>query len=90
MVWFILWNSLRAYAPYIVAPVAAVIGIVGYNVESWVRKGDLSTPYRDSIQEQREDRLLDELTSNDPTHINSLKEKREIPRTVFRKNDPTL
>lgn len=87
MVWIVLLQGLRTYAPYIVAPVAAVIGVIGYNVEKWVRHGDLSTPYIESIKEEREERLLKETFENDPTQISSLKDRKGIPRTIFDKNE---
>lgn len=84
---FVLWNTVRVYAPYIILPVAAVIGAVGYNAEYWVRGGDLSTPYRESIQEERDERVLAETLEKDPTEVTSLKQKKDIPRTIFGSNE---
>nr|CAD7392528.1 unnamed protein product [Timema cristinae] len=60
----VLLAVLRSYAPYITLPVAAIIGIIGYKVEGLV--SDKYTPYeRSSIEEKREERLLDENLSKD-------------------------
>ncbi|XP_075218986.1 small integral membrane protein 12-A [Lycorma delicatula] len=82
---FIL-RALRAYAPYITLPVAAVVGVIGYKVENML--SDKYTPYRESIQNQRSER---QLKSEDLTQIDSLKEKRFVPNTIFEKNvSPSL
>lgn len=87
--WPILMNILRSNAPYITLPFAVVVGIIGYNIESWV--SDKSTPFKNSIEEQREDRLLKDLENVDAKHIESLKEKKFVPRTIFEKNvSPSL
>lgn len=87
--WPILMNVLRTNAPYITLPFAVVIGIIGYNIERLV--SDRSTPFKNSIEEQREDRLLKDLENVDAKHIESLKEKKFVPRTIFEKNvSPSL
>nr|CAD7259233.1 unnamed protein product [Timema shepardi] len=68
----LLLAVLRSYAPYITLPVAAVIGIIGYKVEGLV--SDKYTPYeRNSIEEKREERLLDENLSKDSIEVDSPK-----------------
>nr|CAD7412013.1 unnamed protein product [Timema poppensis] len=86
----LLLAVLRSYAPYITLPVAAVIGIIGYKVEGLV--SDKYTPYeRSSIEEKREERLLDENLSKDSIEVDSLKLKKFVPRTIFEKNvSPSL
>lgn len=86
----VIFTVLRTYAPYITLPVAAVIGFIGYNVEGWV--SDKYTPYnQESIEEKREERLLKENLERDVTLVDSLKEKKFVPRTVFEKNiSPSL
>jgi hypothetical protein len=34
----VIWNFLRVYAPYVTLPIAAVVGVIGYNVEKAVSK----------------------------------------------------
>lgn len=41
--WPILFNIIRANAVYITAPVAAVVGVIGYNIENLI--SDKHTPY---------------------------------------------
>ncbi|KAK9496650.1 hypothetical protein O3M35_013086 [Rhynocoris fuscipes] len=81
----LIFRAVRVYAPYITLPAAALIGIIGYNVENWL--SDKYTPYQESIKEKRTERLLENGTSND----GSLKEKKFISDTVFDKNlSPSL
>ncbi|KAJ8913748.1 hypothetical protein NQ315_007465 [Exocentrus adspersus] len=56
--WPVFFAALRSYAPYITLPFAAVVGIIGYNLENWI--SDKYTPYNKSIQEQRTERLVEE------------------------------
>ena len=76
----------RTYAPYIVWPVAAVIGVIGYNVEKTVR-GNRETPWAESTVDRRVDRILQENEAKDATAVDSLKEKKFVPKTIFGKND---
>lgn len=41
--WPILLRMLRTYAPAITLPFAAVVGVIGYNLENWL--SDKYTPY---------------------------------------------
>ena len=80
----VLINILRPYAPYIVWPVAAVIGFVGYNVEKAIR-GDEEMPFRNqSVGETRDERLLKESLEKDPTAVDKLKDRTFVPKTIFR------
>ena len=80
----VLINFLRPYAPYIVWPVAALVGVIGYNIEKAVR-GDRETPYKKkSISEERDERILKESTDKSPIEVDSLKEKKFVPKTIFR------
>ncbi|CAG0900129.1 unnamed protein product [Darwinula stevensoni] len=72
-----LWIILRTYAPYITLPIAAAVGVIGYQVEK--RISDKYTPYQESIQEVRDDRILKE--AKDPLHYESLKERKFVPKT---------
>jgi hypothetical protein len=85
----VIFTFLRTYAPYITLPVAAVVGFIGYNLESIL--SDKYTPYQKSIEEKRKDRLMEENLTKDVTEIDSLKERKFVPRSVFERNvSPSL
>ncbi|XP_047542513.1 small integral membrane protein 12 [Vanessa atalanta] len=79
--WPILMQFLRANAPYITLPIAAVVGVIGYNLESLI--SDRYTPYNKPVQDQRYERMEDELLK-DPTNVKKLK----YQENVFGKNVP--
>ncbi|XP_050358656.1 small integral membrane protein 12 [Nymphalis io] len=82
--WPILMQFLRSNAPYITLPIAAVVGVIGYNIERLL--SDRYTPYNKPVQDQRFERLEDELL-NDPTNVKKLK----YQENVFGKNlSPSL
>ena len=84
--WPIIINFARAYVPYIIWPVSAVIGFVGYNFESII--GRKQTPWKmKSIQEERDERILKETKDCDISDVPSLKSKTDIPKTVLDRND---
>ncbi|KAF0297415.1 Small integral membrane protein 12 [Amphibalanus amphitrite] len=78
-------NVLRTYAPIITLPAAAVIGFIGYNLESLF---DRSTPAPlEGIKDSREERRL----GDGAAPPDALKDRSFVPRTVFEKNvSPTL
>ncbi|ESO83574.1 hypothetical protein LOTGIDRAFT_222639 [Lottia gigantea] len=85
--WPIIMAFARSYAVYIAWPVAAVVGFVGYNFESVIRK-DKNTPWKvKSIQEERDERILKDVSNKDCTEVDSLKEKRFVPKTILGRND---
>lgn len=88
--WPILWNFVRVNAPYLTLPFAAAIGVIGYNVEGLI--SDKFTPFRTkSVEEERDERLLNELEGKDAKALDSLKEKKFVPRSIFEKNvSPSL
>lgn len=87
MVWPLIMGALRTYAPYITFPVAAVVGFIGYNMETWAR-GDTTTPFRaEGVKEERIDRELIQLENTDCTQVESLKSRKDIPKTVLGRND---
>ena len=87
--WPIIVNILRSNAPYITLPFAAVIGIIGYNIERLI--SDRTTPFKNSVEEQREERLLQGLETTDAKLTDSLKEKKFVPKTIFERNvSPSL
>ena len=84
--WPLLLAFARTYAPYIVWPVAAVVGVVGYNVERVVR-GDEKTPCREkSVSEERDERFIKENTNKNMSEIDSLKKRSFVPKTIFERN----
>ena len=60
MVWQLVVGAVRVYAPWIMLPVTITVGYIGYSLEWMIRKPrNLEGPR--SIQEQREERRLEEL-----------------------------
>ncbi|XP_070620477.1 small integral membrane protein 12 isoform X1 [Erythrolamprus reginae] len=91
IMWPIFWASIRTYAPYVTFPVAFVVGVVGYNLEWFIRgKPPPQTPEDEkSISERREDRKLQESAGKDLTQVISLKNKLEFaPKAVLNRNRP--
>lgn len=87
--WPVILNFIRVNAPFLTLPFAAVVGVIGYNLERLI--SDRSTPFKNSIEEQREERLLKDVDTLDAKHIESLKEKKFVPKTIFEKNvSPSL
>ncbi|KAJ8978793.1 hypothetical protein NQ317_015517 [Molorchus minor] len=79
--WPVLFAALRNYAPYITLPFAAMVGVIGYNLENWL--SDKYTPYNKSIEEQREDRLMGEEKLKEPENVEKLKYKANVFRNKF-------
>ncbi|XP_056633931.1 small integral membrane protein 12 [Diorhabda carinulata] len=73
--WPIIYNALRTYAPYVTLPFAALVGVVGYNLENWL--SDKYTPYNKSVKDQRQDRVLTENLS-ESNEKNKLKYKTDV------------
>jgi len=80
--WPLLMGLARTYAPYIVWPIAAVVGVVGYNVERVLRK-DKPIPARKSIVIERLERNLHEADIKDPTHVDSIFNQEGQTRSPF-------
>lgn len=78
----VLWAMLRSYAPIILLPVSSVIGVIGYNLESIL--SDKYTPYKPSIEEQRETRQLSELSPNGSPE--TLQDRKFVPKSIFERN----
>ncbi|KYB27065.1 small integral membrane protein 12-A [Tribolium castaneum] len=74
--WPILIRTLRVYAPYITLPFAAVVGVIGYNLENYF--SDKYTPYNASIKESRDDRLLSNETLESATEVEKLRYKANV------------
>lgn len=79
----VIWGVIRTYAPIVTLPIAAVAGVLGYFLEGAV--SDKYTPYKKSIEEQREDRMLEELSTSSGK-VDKLEEKKFVPSNVFERN----
>lgn len=75
----IVLRLLRSYAPAITLPFAAVIGFIGYQLESRYR--DTSTPSIESVLDKHSLQDADET-------VTSLSDKKYRPDTIFDKNVP--
>jgi len=84
--WPLILAFSRTYAPYIVMPVAVVVGFVGYKLEWLVRSSEPTPAKTRSIAEERDMRILQENTGKDLTNVSSLKEKTFVPKTIFEHN----
>ncbi|XP_023172558.1 small integral membrane protein 12-A [Drosophila hydei] len=69
--WPIIMALLRRNAVYITLPAAAVVGFVGYNLESLL--SDKYTPYSPSIQEIRSQRQVAENLVENAVNVEKLK-----------------
>ncbi|XP_035456184.1 small integral membrane protein 12-A [Spodoptera frugiperda] len=74
--WPIIMQFLRTNAPYFTLPVAAVVGVIGYNLEGLL--SDRYTPYNKPVQDQRVERLIDEEVLSDPTNVQKLRYKENV------------
>lgn len=86
-----LYAAIRVYAPYFTFPVALVVGVIGYNLESIL--SDRHTPHKkQSIAEERKERLLRELDAHDDvTAVDPISSKSFVPKTVLDRNvSPSL
>lgn len=85
--WPIIIGVMRTYAPYVLLPVSATIGFLGYMYESNFR--DIHNPYKSTtIQEERDQRKLEEMKKEeDLTDITSLKSKPGVPKTILDRNN---
>lgn len=84
--WPVVFTFARTYMPYIVWPAAAVIGTIGYGIEKVVR-GDKEQQWKNkSTVEERNNRFLEECDKIDLTHIDKLKDKTFVPKTIFERN----
>uniref|UniRef100_A0A2M4AYZ8 Putative conserved secreted protein n=1 Tax=Anopheles triannulatus TaxID=58253 RepID=A0A2M4AYZ8_9DIPT len=74
--WPLIMQFLRGNAAYITLPVAAVVGVIGYNIESLL--SDKYTPYSASIEEKRAERITQEERLKDATHVEKLVYKENV------------
>jgi len=85
--WPVIMAAMRTYAPYVVFPFAAAIGFIGYNIEGTI--SDRYTPWRGSVIERREQRLLEE--EKEANASGGLKNPDFVPKSIFEKNtSPSL
>uniref|UniRef100_A0A914WBF0 Small integral membrane protein 12 n=1 Tax=Plectus sambesii TaxID=2011161 RepID=A0A914WBF0_9BILA len=86
--WPLLWGIARQYAPYIVMPIAAVVGTIGYYAEKRWNK-PVQVPYMDiSINDARLERQLNSELSNDYTNVLPLMEEKKkfVPKSSLDRN----
>ncbi|KAL1500736.1 hypothetical protein ABEB36_006182 [Hypothenemus hampei] len=69
--WPLVITFLRTYAPYVTLPFAGLVGFVGYNLENIL--SDKYTPYNKSIEELRNERLLQEDKLQSSEHASELR-----------------
>ncbi|XP_022911651.1 small integral membrane protein 12-A [Onthophagus taurus] len=70
--WY-LWafRTMRAYAPYVTLPFAAVVGYLGYKFEGAI--SSKYTPYKEPIKEARNERQLTEESLRSAADVEKLK-----------------
>ncbi|XP_053688471.1 small integral membrane protein 12-A [Sabethes cyaneus] len=73
--WPIILHFIRSNAVYITLPIAGIIGVIGYNIESIL--SDKYTPYSASIEEKRAERITDD---------QNLKNAANVEKLVYREN----
>lgn len=89
MVLNIIIPLVRRYVPFVMLPVAVVIGTIGYNIETLI--SDRYTPSKKSVLQDRDERLLQELNTSDPLNVESVKELKMQPASVLNRNlSPSL
>lgn len=59
MVYQLVINAIRVYAPWIMLPITITVGYVGYKFEGWFRKPQALEP-AESVEEIRLERKLKE------------------------------
>ncbi|XP_058120670.1 small integral membrane protein 12-A [Anopheles ziemanni] len=74
--WPLIMQFFRSNAAYITLPVATIVGVIGYNIESLL--SDKYTPYSGSIQEKRAERITDESKLKDATNVEKLVYKENV------------
>jgi hypothetical protein len=79
----ILVRIVGRFAPIVTLPVAVVLGIIGYTLES--KFSSKSTGYQKSVNEERMERLLSE-SSGSSSEI-SQKDHGKYNKTMFERND---
>ncbi|KAJ6643757.1 Small integral membrane protein 12-A [Pseudolycoriella hygida] len=74
--WPIVMAVLRRNAVYLTLPFAAIVGVIGYNIENLI--SDKYTPYSPSIQDNRADRLADDDVLANAAKVDKLKLKENV------------
>ncbi|XP_055608784.1 small integral membrane protein 12-A [Uranotaenia lowii] len=73
--WPLILQFLRSNATYITLPIAGIVGVIGYNIESLL--SDKYTPYSGSIDDKRAERITDD---------ERLKNATNVPKLVYQEN----
>ena len=88
--WPIIFSAMRTYSPYILFPVAVVIGAIGYTIENKVIRSKVTPSRTLSIAEEREERFLAQLDkTKDVTQVESLMHHTFVPGAVLDRNKKT-
>ena len=88
--WPIIFSAMRTYSPYILFPVAVVIGAIGYTIENKVIRRKVTPSRTLSIAEEREERFLAQLDkTKDVTQVESLMHHTFVPGAVLDRNKKT-
>ena len=82
--WPIIVAVVRTYAPYVVLPFAAVVGLVGYGIEG--KLTDRFTPWKGSVVDRREQRMLEQEKDQNSASETGLKNPEFVPNNIFQKN----
>ena len=61
--WPLIMTVLKRYSAVIVFPIAVIVGTIGYNIERSIR-GKEEIVSRQSIQKERQQRLLNDVSNN--------------------------
>ncbi len=68
MVWQLIIQGVRVYAPWVLLPVTMAIGFIGYSLENVIRQRyGRAIEQPKSINEQRQERRLKEMTNSNNT-----------------------
>uniref|UniRef100_A0A1Q3FDD5 Putative conserved secreted protein n=1 Tax=Culex tarsalis TaxID=7177 RepID=A0A1Q3FDD5_CULTA len=74
--WPLILQFMRSNVAYITLPIAGIVGVIGYNIESLL--SDKYTPYSASIQEKREERIADDEYLKNAADVKKLEYKENV------------
>ena len=79
--WPVILAAVRSYAPYLVFPVAVVVGTVGYYGEYHLSDRDRGRKQEESTIEKREERLMTESAETDVGKLQG-----SLPKSILSRN----
>ncbi|XP_044740480.1 small integral membrane protein 12-A [Chrysoperla carnea] len=89
MFWSVIVRYATRYAPFITVPFAGIIGYIGYNLEELI--SDKYTPFSESIQQKRMERLTTDEKLEDTLNTGKSKSKVAQSNSVLDTNlSPSL